>query len=173
MAFMSGEEGAHPDLWLLPAGENAEPRPFIESASIEGSPAISPDGKWIAFISNESGAYEVYVTPLAAKDPARAMLRISDRGGEDPVWSRDGSELFFEDPSGRLMAAAVKADGGAEAFGVPEVVLDLKALGLSTEREGSYDVSPDGSRFVFGRAQGGAAGGSEIFVVLDWFGELE
>ena len=173
MAFESGEENSPPDLWLLPAEEGAEPRPFIESASPLHHPAISPDGKWIAFVSNESGAWEIYVAPLAGKDPARAMLRISDRGGSDPVWSRDGSELFFEEPSGQLMAAAVKQNGGAEAFGVPEVVLDLKALGLSTEREGSYDVSPDGSRFVFGRAQGGAAGGSEIFVVLDWFAELE
>jgi len=173
MAFLSGEVGSTPDLWLLPAGEGAEPRPFIESASPLTSPAISPDGKWIAFASNESGADEIYVAPLAGKDPASAMLRISDRGGSDPVWSRDASELFFEEPSGRLMVAAVQADGGAEAFEVPEVVLDLKALGLRTEQEGSYDVSPDGSRFVFGRGQGGAAGGSEIFIVLDWFAELE
>jgi dipeptidyl aminopeptidase/acylaminoacyl peptidase len=174
MAFTTYRRAdAVPDLWLLPAGEGAEPRPFIESASAETSPAISPDGKWIAFVSNESGALEVYVAPLAAKDPARAKLRISDRGGSDPVWSRDGSELFFEDPAERLMAAAVQTDGGAEAFGVPEVVLDLKALGLTTNADGSYDVSPDGSRFVFGRTQGGVAGGSEIFVVLDWFAELE
>jgi Tol biopolymer transport system component len=171
MAFLSGEEGGTWDLWLLPADEGAEPRPFIESPAVILTPAISPDGRWVAFVSDESGTGEVYVATLSGEQAGQNMVRVSDRGGAGPVWSPDGTELFFKDASGQLMAVVVERGGAVPRFGNPEIVLDLNALGLSTDA--TYDVSPDGSRFVFARPAGGREGSSEIFIVLDWNEQLE
>jgi Tol biopolymer transport system component len=171
MAFLSGEEDGTTNLWLLPAGEGAEPRPFIESPAEIVAPAISPDGRWIAFLSDESGAREVYVAPMSGEQAGQNMVRVSYRGGAGPVWSPDGAELFFKDASGRLMAVVVEQGGAVPRVGNPEILLDLKALGLSTDT--TYDISPDGSRFVFARPAGGGEGSSEILVVLDWYEQLQ
>ena len=174
MAFLRKEPEGTWDLWLVRTGQGAEPQPFLDTPTDLSTPAISPDGRWIAFSSNDSGTQEVYVAPLASERPDQEMVRISDLGGRDPVWARDGTELFLEDLEGHLMAVSVaSSQTAADAFGAPAVLLDLDELGLVANPARSYDVSPDGSRFVFTRREEDAAAGSQIHVVLDWLAELD
>ena len=174
MVFARQEHEGKWELWLLRSGQGEEPRPFLEAATDLRAPAVSPDGRWVAFSTDESGTREVYVAPLGSDHPNREMVRISDLGGRDPVWARDGTELFFEDLEGHLMTVPVaSARPVADAFGVPTVLLDLVELGLVTNPSHSYDISPDGSRFVFTRRDEDPGAGSRIYIVLDWLAELD
>jgi len=163
------------DLWLLPTAAGAAPRPILEAPTDLRTPAVSPNGRWLAFSSAESGTPEIYVTSLS-DDPGREKMRlVSENGGDDPVWAADGTELFFEDGTGHLMSARVGAGGDATLpdFGTPKMVLDLRALELIYDDPQSYDVLPDGSGFIFTRRQEANVGAPQIYVVLDWLAELE
>jgi serine/threonine-protein kinase len=162
-------------LWLLPPGEGATPRPILEAPTDLLTPAISPNGRWVAFSSAESGTFEIYVTSLSDPSDDREVRLVSESGGFDPVWAADGTELFFEDGKGQLMSAPVRAgeDATLPEFGTPETVLDLRALELVYDSQKSYDVSPDGSGFVFTRRQEAKDVAPQIYVVLDWLAELE
>ncbi|MCZ6755248.1 MAG: protein kinase [Gemmatimonadetes bacterium] len=174
MIFGRQEHEAKWELWLLRSGQGEEPRPFLEAATDATTWAVSPDGRWVAFSSDESGIREVYVAPLGSDRPNQEMVRISDLGGQDPVWARDGTELFFEDLEGHLMTVPVEsARPAADAFAAPTVLLDLEELGLVTDTRRSYDISPDGSRFVFTRRDEDPGAGSRIYIVLDWLAELD
>jgi serine/threonine-protein kinase len=83
--------GQHGDVWLLPRVD-AKPRPILQSRFNENTPAFSPDGHWMAYVSDESGQQEVYVQPFTEPGP---QYRISTNGGTEPVWGRQGGELFF------------------------------------------------------------------------------
>jgi dipeptidyl aminopeptidase/acylaminoacyl peptidase len=89
------------DLWLLPLIGDRGPQPLLITDFAESTPRFSPDGKWIAYTSNESGAMEVYVRPV--NQPAK--LRVSTNGGANPVWRRDGKELFYGAQGVTIMAA--------------------------------------------------------------------
>jgi hypothetical protein len=163
------------DLWLLPADEGAAPRPILEAPTDLLSPAISPNGRWLAYSSAESGTSEIYVMPLSDPSGGRDARVVSENGGDDPVWAVDGTELFFEDGKGHLMSARVdiKEDTALPGFGRPGMVLDLRALGLIYDDPQSYDVLPDGSGFVFTRRQAANDEAPQIYVVLDWLAELK
>ena len=105
----------------------------------EQVPQFSPDGHWIAYQSNESGRYEVYVAPFPGPGGKR---QVSTAGGAQPRWRADGKELFYRAGDNRLMAAAVDAKGGT--FEVKKVE---PLLGLMVGATG-YDVSADGQRFL-------------------------
>ena len=143
------------DLWLLPPGEGATPRPIVEGENDALLPAVSPDERWLALSSSESGTREIYVTSFPGPSGEREMRLVSESGGNDPVWAADGRELFFEDDEGHLMSAPVEVGEGSPlpAFGRPEIVLDLRALELIHDKPQSYDVLPDGGGFVFTRRQ--------------------
>jgi Tol biopolymer transport system component len=163
------------DMWLLPSDEGAEPRPILEAPTHLLTPAISPNGRWLAFSSAESGAPEIYVMSLSDPPGDGEPRLVSESGGLDPVWARDGSELFFEDGAGLLMSARV--EGGSNAalpgFGRPKKVLDLRALELIYDEPKSYDVLPDGGGFVFTRRQEAQGVSPQVYVVLGWLDELE
>ena len=80
------------DIWTVRLDDTSEPTPFLETAADEGQPAFSPDGKWIAYQSNNSGRFEIYVRPFPAAD---RRITVSTDGGSEPVWSPDGRELFY------------------------------------------------------------------------------
>jgi serine/threonine-protein kinase len=131
----------------------------------EEHPEISPDGRWTAFDSNESGQREVYVQPLAG-GPKR---QVSIGGGQMPVWNRNGSELFYAARDGMLMSAAVHPAAGLLEIAEPQPLFLLR-LALSGEVQfprHPYDVSPDGQRFlVIRRAPDSEADGA--VVVTNW-----
>jgi len=117
--------------------------------------SLSPDGRWVAFVSNESGTYEIIVQPFP--DPSSGKWRISTNGGLAPRWRRDGRELFYLDAEQRLVAVSVTADRGF-APGKPTPL--FSTLGLQSNLAGGaywYDVAPDGQRFLFCLPAGGSA----------------
>ena len=131
------------DIWLFPMTGDRTPAPFLQTEFDEPHARISPDGKWMAYSSNESGSYAVYVTRFPK---AGAKWPVSPNGGAYPIWRRDGRELFYRGPGGQLMAVPIAA--GTEFQ--PGVAVPLfnpsaspGALGLGT----FYDVAPDG-RFL-------------------------
>ena len=120
---------------------------------------VSPDGRWIAFNSNESGRWEVYV----ARFPDATEKRpISNDGGVQPLWRHDGRELFYLSPRGQMMAVAIKTDPAE--FGAPRHLFDTRLNPSSAL--GEYGVTPDGERFLALEPVG--APPAALTFVLNW-----
>jgi eukaryotic-like serine/threonine-protein kinase len=122
--------------------------PFIVARFSVTNGQISPDGKWVAYASNESGDWEIYVTTFP--DPA-GKWQVSRRGGTEPRWRGDGKEIFYLDPKGTLTAVEVTTDQGFSS-GSPSPLFQLHARALFASNDlYSYDASPDGKRFLVNR----------------------
>jgi hypothetical protein len=151
---------------LLADTTNGTTRPFLHSPAAERAAVFSPDGRHVAYVSDEEGREEVFVQPFPALD---ARAKISVGGGRDPVWSRDGKELFFL--SGRrMMVADVESSAGFSASR-PRELFEAAHLQDWNSTLASYDVSPDGQHFAMVRQRSGTEG-VELHVVLGWFEEL-
>ena len=132
---------------------------------------ISPDGRWIAYQSNSSGAFEVYVRPFP--DVESGQWLVSTAGGAEPLWARDGRELFYRASNGVLMRASV-APGSKWNAGTPQQLFDSKSYVAGASR--SYDVSRDGRRFLMMKTAPSSDRTStapRIVVVQNWFEELK
>jgi eukaryotic-like serine/threonine-protein kinase len=158
-------------IWILPLFGDRKPFPFLESEYNRGAPTFSPDGRWIAYQSNESGAAEIYV---AAFPSATTNLQVSTAGGVAPVWRPDGKELFYLTRGGQLMAVSVSSSGSGLKLETPHalfqtgILLLAGPLGLGTQ---PFDVSGNGERFVI--AAYGDVTPTPITVVLNWDAELK
>jgi Tol biopolymer transport system component len=145
------------DIWYLPdplKPGSKQPVKFLATESNEGEPQFSPDGKWVAYFSNESGN-DVYVRPFPS---GAGQWRVSTNTGRDPRWSRDGKELFYLEYSGpfaRVMAVPVRlGPGGTPEFGVPRKLFEYRGFGLGftpLSNSFAYSPSPDGQRFLVNR----------------------
>jgi eukaryotic-like serine/threonine-protein kinase len=129
------------DLWILPLSGGGKPTPFLATPFSESEASFSPDGRWLAYTSNESGRFEVYVTSLPGRE---GRWQISSGGGSGPRWRRDGRELFYVAPDRRIHSVEVRA-GGAFDAGAPR---PLFATQMLLEPTGCYDVTADGQRFL-------------------------
>ena len=130
------------DLWvlpLLPDDRAGEPRPFLKTPAAEGLGKFSPDGKWVAYQSNDSGAFEIYVTTFPTPG---ARIRISSNGGVQPRWRQDGREIFYVSLAGELTATEVTPV--TMQIGRTQVLLD----GVTTNRGYLWDVADNGQRFL-------------------------
>ncbi len=144
-------------------GEDRTPRPFVQTAFNELAHALSPDGGWLAYVSNESGRDEVYVR--AFPEPA-GQVQVSVNGGAAPRWAPGGGELFYLTADG-LTAATVETE---REFGVTErTVLFEDDYQRPTISYAHYDVDPRSGRFLM--LKGEQALG-EVVVVANWFEEL-
>ncbi len=148
------------DLWVVPL-DTKVPEPFLSSPAFEGDGAFSPDGRWVAYVSDESGRQEVYVRAYPGKG---GRLQISVVGGEWPIWSRDGARLYFSQGR-RLMAVAFSGEGPEATADRPKAVLEGFDFG-----RGTVDLLPDGNSFVL--VQPAARGLVEVRVVAGWTHEL-
>jgi serine/threonine-protein kinase len=166
LAYYEMKPDSHRDIWLLPLEGKKTPEPFLVTPFNERSPSFSPDGRFLAYVSDESGQDEVYVQRV---DRSGGKLPVSTGGGREPVWSRDGRELFYWREN-RLMAVDVET-GSAFKAGAPQLLFEAPYIRQPTPGSGSqnYDVSPDGQRFLM-VLPGEAA--MELHVVLNWFDEL-
>ncbi len=131
------------DLWVLPTSGDRQPFPFLQTEFNELQAQFSPDRKWIAYISDESGAPEVYVQTFPASS---GRWRVSTGGGTQPRWRRDGRELFYIAADRKLMAVDVKLGATFEA-GVPRPLFGTRAFNVANAGN-SYAVSADGQRFL-------------------------
>jgi Tol biopolymer transport system component len=129
------------DLWLVPVRSGASPRAVVSSPFSDVQGQVSPDGRWIAYASDESGLLEVYVEALVDRSPGSGTReRVSNGGGSDPRWSRSGRELFFR--RGREIHVAMPASGrGQNAAATTSMMFQTE------EPARSFDATPDG-RFL-------------------------
>jgi Tol biopolymer transport system component len=156
------------DLWVLPVSGDKQPFPFLQTEFNETQAQFSPDGKWLAYTSNESGAPEVYVQPFPASGGGR--WRVSSGGGCQPRWRRDGRELFFIDRDRKLMAVKVKLGATFEA-GVPETLFGTRVLSL-TDFRNHYAVTANGQRFLINSTIE-ETNATPINVVVNWTADLK
>ena len=144
IAYVTIDPKTGSDIWLIPPSGDRKPTPFLQTQYDEGHARISPDGRWMAYSSNESGRTGVYVTRFP--DPV-GTWPVSTTGGNFPVWRRDSRELFYRAPDGTLMAVSVGA-GADFAPGTPIPLFKPQAalggLGLGT----FYDIAPDGQFLI-------------------------
>ncbi len=162
LAFDERKPSAERDIWVVERG--SDPSPFLMTAFDESSPAFSPDGRWLAYVSDESGQSEVYVQPFPGPG---AKWPISTGGGTDPAWSSDGRELYFR--RGDQVAAVAITTTLEFRAGKPQPLFESRYE--TNEGARNYDVAPDGRSFVLIRSEG-TAQPDQFNVVLNWFTEL-
>ena len=150
------------DVWIVPTEGDASPQPLLATPVDERDARVSPDGKWIAYVSDEGGRPEVSIRSLS---PPVRRIPVSGRGGDHPVWRRDGGELFYVDPDGQLQSVAVVWSAAGPVLGLPSKV-NIPPIGRGHWGT-PYDVSPDGSRIYFLR-RNDDPGAREIRVILGW-----
>lgn len=161
--FTQANDGSvKPTLWVLPTDGDRAPFPFLQTQFSQVDGRFSPDGRWVAFVSDETGHNEVYVTRF---DHPGEKLRVSTAGGGSPHWRRDGKELFFLAADRSLMAVAVK---GGDTFepGVPASLFRNDSILNNT-----FDVSADGQRFIVSSATQTQT--APFAVVLNWTADLK
>jgi WD40 repeat protein len=152
------------DLWVLPTEGDRKPQLFVNTSFEERQGQFSPDGRWVAYQSNESGRFEIYVRPFPKSD---GQWQISAGGGVSPRWRRDGKELFYIAPDGRLMAAPVATGRDSFEPGTPVALFPTRIVGGGVSLfAAQYDVAPDG-RFLINVSQEEAVT-SPITLLLNW-----
>ena len=147
-------------------GVDSAPRLLVGSVYDETAPVLSPDGRWLAYVSNESGRGEVYVRPFPETGAAR--WTVSVEGGSEPRWSHSGRELFYRTPRGQLLAVQV-APGATFTVLATRPLFDASTYAVEGNHV-AYDVSPDDARFIMIRQEAGKSGG--VVLVLNWQTEL-
>lgn len=157
-------QAAERDLWWLsPDGEASR---FLSTAADERAPMISRDGAWLAYVSNAEGRDEIYVRPWPEGD---GRYKVSTDGGTEPVWRRDGRELFYRNGA-RMYSVAISTDSAGFRPGRPELLFE-SPFALDQFGNPNYDVSADGRRFLMVSEPTGNAS-REISIVVNWFEEI-
>jgi serine/threonine-protein kinase len=164
------------DIWVVRlsgpssgSGQVHKAEPFLRTQFNEAAPQFSPDGHWLAYISDESGRKEIYVQPYPGPG---GKWQISTEGGVEPLWNRNGRELFYR--SGKKMMAVEIATKPSFSAGTPKVLFEGTYQSLPTISTPNYDVSPDGQRFLMLKpTEQTQAAPTQITVVLNWFEELK
>lgn len=158
LIYLEEDRITRSDLWILPLTGDRTPTPWLRTPFEERDAVFSPDGRSIAFESDESGAPEVYVTPINAVGSRR---RISIAGGQTPRWRRDGRELFYLSPNAVVMSVAI-ASSPTFQVGPARQLFSIAARVANNV----YDVSPDGQRLLVNIAKDDER--TPVTVVLDW-----
>jgi eukaryotic-like serine/threonine-protein kinase len=136
------------DLWVVPLSADEKPFPYLATSFSEGEPALSPDGRWLAYVSNESGSAQVIVQPFP--DPSGGKWQISAKGGHYPRWRRDGREIYYLDPDRQIVAVSVTTERKFEVgksttlFTAP---FPFPTSSAADAMQIPYDVTADGQRF--------------------------
>jgi Tol biopolymer transport system component/predicted Ser/Thr protein kinase len=145
LLFDEGDGTAKGQLFLLPVAGERKTSPITQSIFLSNTGVFSPDGHWIAYASNESGRFEVYVIPFGGNG---GKWQISRAGGLHPIWRRDGKELFFWSPNNDLMSVSLAIKGGVVEVGATHSLFRFNNPVGNVGIISPYDVSPDGQRLV-------------------------
>jgi len=165
LAFVRQRPDTSGDIYLATLRGEPNLRPFVNSPAYEGGGQFSPDGRWIAYSSNESGQMEVYVRPFPAGD---RKWMVSSGGGTQPRWTKQGAEIVFRNGN-RMMAVGVSTNPEF-TLGPPTLIFERQyAFGVALTAA-NFDVSPDGQRFIMIKADEGSTG---LSLVLNWVEELK
>jgi serine/threonine protein kinase/Tol biopolymer transport system component len=149
------------DVWLVSPADRTR-RPWLTSKSDEGAPRFSPNGKWLAYVSNEPGHQEVFVRSVSGSGDRR---QISPNGGTEPVWGRDGRELFYREGDRMMVVGLTGLDGDLRA-GRPRTLFEGRFMKGSIDA-GNFDVTPDGQRLVMVEADQPSAS-TAFHVLINW-----
>ncbi|MSO52174.1 MAG: hypothetical protein EXQ51_07135, partial [Acidobacteria bacterium] len=172
--YVVGDPKTLSDLWLLPLTGDRRATPLRQSKAQENFPQLSPDGKWLAYVSNESGASHIYVTSFPGGD---GKWQVSTgRFGNFPRWRSDGKELFYLTGMGQGKVMSVDVNGSGPSFvaGRPAELFEPGTWGLLPPGHGAsffpWAVSPDGQRFLMPQPVAGdkASASPAINVILNW-----
>ena len=164
------------DLWTLPMEEDGvgglkpgKPAPFLITPFLERHPAFSPDGRWIAYNSNESGQQEVYVRPFPGPG---GKWQISTTGGRMPTWSPNGRELFHRTDDSRIMVVSYSVEGDSFRAVRPRLWSEGQFTDRGTNR--NFALHPDGKRFAVLKAAEGTeeVALDHLTLVTNWFDEV-
>ena len=153
------------DIWILPVEGDPTPIPFLLTPYNERAPVFSPDGRWISYISDESGRDEVYIRPYPGPG---AQTTVSTGGGVEPIWAPDGRRLFYRDANS-MMVVSVETRNGIFVSKPTVLFEDRYDRGVAGNL--SYDLAPEGDRFLMIQPLGGRTSAS-FRVVLNWFDDV-
>ena len=166
------------DLWTLPLDitdpdhpKPGKPEPFLRTPAAEQWPTFSPDGRWMAYTSNETGIREIYVRPFPAQSGSE--WPISAGGGLYPTWSKSGRELFYETEDNRIMVVDYTVLGDSFVHGKPRLWSDKQLYYFGV---GNLDLAPDGKRFAvlaLPETAPGEKGSMHVTMLLNFFDELK
>ena len=170
----TGGRGGDRDIIGLRPGVDSAPRPLVANPGFdEAAPTLSPDGKWLAYESTETGRMEVYIRPFPNTEGGK--WQVSDDGGQAPLWAHSGREIFFVDGNRNMVVTPV-AGGASPGLGERRVLFRMGAdLYLNNpENYTPFDISPDDKRFIMARQAQAAAPGKPTFILVEnWFEELK
>jgi Tol biopolymer transport system component len=158
------------DLWVVPMGGRT-PSVFLKTPFREAYGAFSPDGRWVAYMSNESGRMEIYVRPFVPPGTggpaAGGQWQVSTAGGIMPLWRPDGKELHYLNPTGAMMATPITVTGATLDPGAPVVLFPTRILGggVDAQQGWQYDIAPDG-RFLINTELDSAV--APITLLMNW-----
>jgi serine/threonine protein kinase/Tol biopolymer transport system component len=176
LAFYVGGVNSSRDVWMLHRdGDQWTPTPFVETPFEERGAIFSPDGRWVAYVSNKSGQNHIYARPYPGPG---GEVTISMGGGQEPVWAPSGRELFYRH-GGRLLAVQIDQAASSLTVGAPARVFDDPYRLDTAGTQGgvaNYDISADGLRFVMveePRPTGGGTQAVRLQVILNWHEELK
>jgi eukaryotic-like serine/threonine-protein kinase len=165
LAYIQQSPETNGDLYTLSLHGDPQPRAVVKTSGYDGGGQFSPDGRWLAYVSNESGQFDVYVRPYPGPD---RRMQVSTEGGTHPRWNRNGKELFYRNGN-KMMVVDVSASPDLR-LSRPRVLFEQRYAFGSAQTVPNYDVSPDGERFVM--VKDDSASG-RINVVLNWLEELK
>lgn len=160
--------GKGSELWYV-SSSDWQAKPFLLSKGYIRNAQFSPDGRWVAYASNETGTWEVYVSPFPAPN---SKWQVSRAGGEEPRWRRDGKELFYLSAEGKMIATPVKTAGSFEV-GAPMTLFQAHTRQqISVMDAFSYDVTADGQKFLI-NTRIEETNAAPLSIILNWASEME
>jgi serine/threonine protein kinase len=177
LLYISVDPQTGRDLWVLPSTDDRTPWIFLKTPFEERFSQFSPDGRWVTYMSNESGRDEIYLRPFVVPGSgstgvANGQVQVSTAGGIHPRWAPDGRELYYLDPGGKMMAAPIMTESGVIRPGVPVALFSPPIYGGGTDRQQGrqYDVARDG-RFLINTVVGDSV--PPITLIQNWMPSSE
>jgi len=170
LIFTEGDRTSQSTLRTLPLGDKSASE-FLATPAVENMGMFSPDGKWVAYVSNESGQNEVYIRPYPKTEGG--VRRASEGGGVGPLWSRNGLELYYRGSSGEIMAVPVSLSP-VLTIGRPRPLFRFSGRFKISGNASAYDLHPDGRRFIMvSEPEVPIPVPRQVNIVLNWFEELK
>jgi Tol biopolymer transport system component len=154
---------------VLPLFGDKKPWSFLQTPFAEQQARFSPDGRWIAYVSDESGTPEVYVQSFP---PSGGKWKVSTNGGFTPRWRRDGKELLYLAPDRKIMSLEVRTGGTTFGYGPAKALFEAPVEAANTTATNRYDVSADGQRFLINAPVENTTS-APITVVVNWLAGVQ
>jgi len=167
LVYMNFAGGKGPRLWIHEVAPENKDYPLLRTNFNEGEAWFSPDGRWLTYVSEETGKPEIFVVPFPSLS---AKWQVSTAGGSQPLWRRDGKEIFYIAPDGKLMAVAVETAGNTFKAALPKVLFETR-ITATFHALHQYDVTADGQKFVINTRMEQAA--QPMTIYANWEAELK